>query len=41
MAVKKCKECGEKVSTTAKKCPHCGAKPPKKSSPLLWIWRSI
>jgi RNA polymerase subunit RPABC4/transcription elongation factor Spt4 len=26
MALKKCKECGQDVSTTAKACPHCGAK---------------
>jgi DNA-directed RNA polymerase subunit RPC12/RpoP len=24
MALTKCKECGKEVSTTAKKCPHCG-----------------
>lgn len=29
MALKKCKECGHEVSTTAKTCPHCGAKPNK------------
>ncbi len=26
MAIKKCKECGNDVSTKADKCPHCGAK---------------
>lgn len=26
MALTKCKECGKEVSTTAKACPHCGAK---------------
>ncbi len=26
MAIKKCKECGGDVSTTATACPHCGAK---------------
>ena len=25
MAIKKCKECGDKVSTKATSCPHCGA----------------
>jgi hypothetical protein len=30
MALKKCKECGNEVSTKAKKCPMCGA--PVKSS---------
>jgi hypothetical protein len=26
MALKKCQECGNEVSTKADKCPHCGAK---------------
>lgn len=29
MALVKCKECGGQVSTSAKACPSCGAKPPK------------
>lgn len=28
MAIKKCKECGQEVSTKASACPHCGAKDP-------------
>lgn len=28
MAMKKCKECGREVSTSAKLCPHCGKKHP-------------
>ena len=24
MALIKCKECGQKISNKAKKCPHCG-----------------
>lgn len=36
MALVKCKECGEKVSTEAKACPKCGAKPPKKTSFVFW-----
>lgn len=28
MALIKCKECGKEISTDAKACPHCGAKPP-------------
>src|SRR5690554_8166700 len=36
MALKNCKECGEKVSTKAKTCPKCGAKAPKKTSFLTW-----
>lgn len=27
MALVKCGECGKSVSTTAERCPHCGAKP--------------
>ena len=26
MALKPCKECGQEVSSQAKRCPHCGAK---------------
>lgn len=37
MAVKNCKECGKQVSTKAKKCPHCGAKAPKRTSLLVWV----
>ncbi len=32
----RCKECREQVSTKAKTCPKCGAKPPKKTSFLTW-----
>lgn len=37
MALVKCKECGSDVSTEAKACPKCGAKPPKKVGLLGWI----
>jgi hypothetical protein len=37
MALVKCKECDEQVSTSAKACPKCGAKPPKKTSTITWI----
>jgi len=37
MALVKCKECGSKVSTGAKACPNCGAKPPKKTSLFTWL----
>lgn len=36
MALVKCKECGEKISTKAKSCPKCGAIPPKKTSLVTW-----
>jgi hypothetical protein len=37
MALVKCKECGEQVSTSAKSCPKCGAKLPKKTSLITWL----
>ena len=37
MALVKCKECGEQVSTKAKTCPKCGAKAPKKTSLFTWL----
>jgi len=37
MALVKCKECGEEVSTQAKTCPKCGAKAPKKTSIFTWL----
>lgn len=37
MALVKCKECGEDVSTKAKTCPKCGAKAPKKTSLFTWL----
>ena len=36
MALVKCKECGEQISTKAKSCPKCGATPPKKTSFVTW-----
>lgn len=35
MALKECAECGNQVSTTAKACPQCGAKMPRKK---WWLW---
>lgn len=37
MALVKCKECEEKISTKAKTCPKCGAKAPKKTSVVTWL----
>lgn len=37
MALVKCKECGTEVSSSAKACPKCGAKPPKKTSMFTWL----
>jgi len=37
MALTKCKECGNEVSTTAKACPKCGAKPPRKMGLLTKV----
>ena len=36
MALTKCKECGNTLSTTAKSCPQCGAKPIKTSA-FTWL----
>ncbi|WP_349573141.1 zinc ribbon domain-containing protein [Azotobacter salinestris] len=38
MAVIECKECGGQVSTSAKACPHCGAKLKKRAGILGWIF---
>ena len=37
MAMVKCKECGNPVSSKAKSCPNCGAKPQKKTSIFTWF----
>jgi len=37
MALTKCKECGNEVSTKADSCPKCGAKTPKKTSLFTWL----
>jgi hypothetical protein len=36
MALTKCKECGNEVSTTAETCPKCGAKVKKRTGCLTW-----
>lgn len=41
MALIKCPECGGQVSNTAGKCPHCGAKTPKKTSLVTWVVAGI
>lgn len=35
MALTTCKECSKEISTTAKACPHCGAKVPRTK---WWLW---
>lgn len=37
MALTKCKECGEQISTKAAACPKCGAVPKKKTSLFTWL----
>lgn len=37
MAVVRCGECGGQVSTKAKACPNCGARPPKTTSRVTWL----
>lgn len=38
MALVKCKECSNQISTTAKACPVCGAKVKKRVGVLGWIF---
>ncbi|MFC2974707.1 hypothetical protein ACFOJE_21170 [Azotobacter bryophylli] len=38
MAIAKCKECGGQVSTSAKTCPHCGAKVRRKVGAIGWVF---
>ena len=38
MALRKCKECGEQVSTKANKCPHCGSPLRPKTSGCAWAF---
>lgn len=37
MALTKCRECGNQISDQAVACPHCGAKPPKRTSTSTWV----
>lgn len=37
MALAKCKECGNEISTKATACPKCGAKPAKPTGAFTWI----
>ena len=37
MAIVLCKECKASISSSATKCPQCGAKMPKKTSLLTWF----
>jgi len=37
MALTKCSECGEQISTKAAACPKCGAAPKKKISLFTWL----
>lgn len=37
MALIKCKECGNEISSKASSCPKCGAPAPKKTSLFTWI----
>lgn len=38
MALKKCRECGDNVSSSAKTCPHCGIKKPYTSPSGCFIF---
>ena len=37
MALKKCRECKQKISNTAFSCPHCGYRKVKHEGPLGWF----
>ena len=37
MALKKCKECGNEISSKAEACPQCGAPQKKKTSIVTWF----
>ena len=40
MALKKCRECGNEISTKAAACPNCGAPGKKQKKPtslLTWV----
>lgn len=37
MALTNCEKCGEQVSSSAKKCPHCGADGSKSMGGVLWM----
>lgn len=37
MALIKCSECGNKISTKAEKCPICGSPQKKKTSTFTWV----
>lgn len=39
MSLIKCEECGKEISSKARTCPHCGAKP-EKNVPG-WVWLTI
>lgn len=41
MALRKCRECGHEVSTTAKKCPYCGKRNPTASIKTTLIFLAI
>ena len=41
MALVKCKECGEQISSKAKSCPKCGSVKKKKTSFLKWVFLII
>lgn len=41
MALRRCKECGNEISSRAESCPHCGAKAKKKTSLFTWMVLAI
>ena len=41
MALTKCRECGQEISSEAVSCPHCGAPKPQKKSSLESSFQGI
>ncbi|WP_424218003.1 zinc-ribbon domain-containing protein [Thauera humireducens] len=41
MALANCRDCGAQISTTAKSCPRCGAKPRSALGALATIGKAV
>ncbi len=41
MALLKCKECGREISKSAKQCPGCGAKRPRRAGVFAWTFATV
>ena len=41
MALKPCKDCGNQVAPSARTCPQCGARLPKKKGVVYWALAAL